>query len=185
MKYSEILSTLDLSKKSVYYIKEDFLREFDLWEADVDIDKIKLSCIRITAWYCTDSLVGVSVILLDDEPVSFSLQVARKANEEFYWVSNQAYLKTKQVVENARIIREPQINLINLDDNFGDYYQLSFTGELISGFHDVGFFNEKRVVVEGIKSNDYIEKRVKVTFEDGTSEIVQVQNVKFPILGIK
>lgn len=97
MKISEILSILDLSKKEPFYITYDFLNEFDIQEYEIDLEKFKskLSYIWIVTWYCTDTWVGIKVLLVNDDPMCIITQVARKCIQEFEWISNNSFFKVK------------------------------------------------------------------------------------------
>lgn len=184
MKTSELLSKLDLSKKEKYYIDHDFLSEFDFNLYDIDTDKINLECIRIITWYCTDSWVGIKVILLDDNPICVSTQQGRKCDENFEWISKEAYLKMKKIVEQAKIENEKSISLLNLEEEFGEYYKISFADELIPRFHKSAFFKGERVLVEKIPTENYVETKVKIKFENGNFQIVELEQLNFPLMGL-
>lgn len=187
MKTSELLSRLDLLKKEEYNI-EDLLGEFNIDSFDVDYDKIKLYCIRIVTWFCTDSWVGILVVLLDDTPVCISRQIGRKWDEEFEWVSKEAYLKTKEVVEKARIIREKNINILDMDREFGESYKIDYPEQLIlsiPNIHTPALFNGESVSVEKIKSTKYLEENVRIICNNGDSQIVPLEELDFPLLGLK
>lgn len=185
VRVKDILRNLDLSKKEIYHISYNFIKEFDIDLYDVDLDKIELFSIRIATWYCTDQFVGTQVILYDDIPICISEQDGRKQDEFFKWISKELYLKTKEAIEKARIPKKPNISIINENEKFPLYYKLEFTGELIQKFHSIAFFGDKKVSVEEIKSKNPIEKQVKIIFEDGTEEIKNISELDFPIRGLK
>lgn len=186
MKTIEILSKLDLTKKESYYIKDDFLSQFDIQEYDIDLDKISdtFTCIRIITWYCTDRWVGTLVILLNDVPICISSQIGRKCDEKFEWISKEAYLQVRELLEKARIIREKEITIIDPIEEFGDTYEIGFTNQMIPHIHAHGMYKNQRVSVKPIKSNDYLEKRVNITFNDDRTETIPLENVSFPLLGL-
>lgn len=184
MKISEILSNLDLSTKEKYYVRNEFLEEFGLQEHEVDGDKIELFRIRLTTWYCTDSWVGVSVILLGDTPVCICNQVGRKWDEEYKWVNKERYLEVKSIAEKAKYPEaEREIESLDLNEEFGDSYQIEFASQLISDFHTSAIFKGEKVSIKKIKE-PYGSSRVNITFDDGKEQNVLLNYVEFPILGL-
>jgi hypothetical protein len=185
MKISEILSNLDLSTKEKYYIRNEFLEEFGFSEHEVDTDKIELFRIRLTTWYCTDSWVGVSVILLGDTPICICNQVGRKWNEEYKWVNKELYSKVKVIVEQAKYPEpEREIESLDLNEEFGDSYQIEFASQLIYDFHTSAIFNGEKVYIKKIKE-PYGSSRVNITFEDGREQNALLTYLEFPISGLK
>ncbi len=49
-------------------------------------------------WVCTDTTVGLRFYFLGDECVCASFQPGRKCDEQFEWVSQEAYNKVKTLV---------------------------------------------------------------------------------------
>src|SRR5574338_1129628 len=185
MKISELISKLDLSKKEKYYIHEEFLYEFDTNFNDVDFDKINLDRIWLTIWYCTDTRVGTSILLLKDIPVCICNHIARKAAPEFFWINDSCFLKVEEIVEAAKIKKELNFQTLDLKEEFKNTYGLEFANDLIPKLHKYAFFNHKKVTVQRTSSKDFIERNVKITFEDGTTQIVEICELEFPILGLK
>lgn len=179
MKISKLLSNLDFTKKTKYDINDSFLDEFDIFRYDLndEVEKIPLFEITIVVWYC--------VILLEDSPICITQQVGRKCDIDYNWVNKDSYEKVKELIESCKIAREKDISLLNLEEEFGDSYSIEFANQLIHNIHNVAFLNENKVSVEKIKSSNYIEENVKITFEDGKSEIINVRKLKFPLLGLK
>lgn len=64
----------------------------------------------LKTWYCTDTWVGYRAWFLDDELVAMTYQAGRKYDEEFSWVSKEAYDKSRKV------IHELHSNMTNDDD---------------------------------------------------------------------
>lgn len=190
MKTSELLSNLDLTKKTKYDVGDSFLDEFDVSSYDLNnsIEEIPLFEITMVVWYCTDTWVGINVILLEDTPICVTQQVGRKCDIDYNWVNKDSYKKVKDLIESCKINREKDISLLNLEEEFGDNYSIEFANQLIIdnyNIHNVAFLNENKVSVEKIKTSNYIEENVKITFEDGRSEIINVGKLKFPLLGLK
>lgn len=187
MKIFEILSILDLSKKEPLYFTDDFLNEFDIREHEIDLEKVKseLSYIWIVTWYCTDTWVGIKILLINDEPVCCITQVARRCDQDFEWISNEGYFKVKKLLEEAKIEKEKELSLIDLDQEFGHSYKISFANQLIFPLHQTAFLYGKKVQIERIKSDNSLGKNVKVKFSDNKSEIVSLDDLEFPLLGLK
>ena len=78
-----------------YYLKEDkwfypesFLEEFGIDES-IDMDNFRLSKKWFESWVCTDTTVGIAVYFLDGEIVCVSWKPYRKADEEFWFASEE------------------------------------------------------------------------------------------------
>lgn len=185
MKVFELLSKLDFSKKEPYYVNDDFLNEFGENKTNFDIDKIELQQIRIATWCCTDSFVGSSVICYNDIPLCISFQPGRKSDQTFRWISKGSFQIAKQLIENARILQNDDFKPIDLNEEIGESYRLEFAGQRISQLHNIAFFDGKKVCVSAIESKNYVEERVKITFDDGREDIVNINKLEFPFLGLK
>lgn len=69
--------------------------------------------------------------------------------------------------------------------NFNDRITVEFADSIIFPFHKIALFNGKKVFVDKIPSKNYIEQNVQITFEDGSTQITNIANLVFPLLGLK
>lgn len=76
-----------------YYPDEEFFREFEIDEWDVDrsfysdIDS-RLKIKPFDTWECWDTPVGKSLLYFDDDPVAIIYRPYRKSEEQFYWIND-------------------------------------------------------------------------------------------------
>lgn len=192
MKIKDILSKLDLSKQKEYYLDENFLYEFDdsTYYHEIDHDKSQFKEIWLICWYCTDSWVGTKVILLNDIPLCLSNQDARKSDEDFEWFSKECFELARTHIKEIKIQKEEKDNysLADLEYDFDDDYSIQFPDQLmIRQFHSFGFYENQKVTIEKIqrKPSEYNSDAVKIIFELGETKIIDVSEIKFPLLGLK
>jgi hypothetical protein len=118
------LNNLVKSAENSDYIRlEKIAREVGISYFDYE-DFPELKCYFGYSWICTDTKVGLRFYFLDDELVCVSLQLGRKSNEEFEWVSKETYLKVKKLVWD-KIIKEDsekqiEIAAVNLNEDISD-----------------------------------------------------------------
>lgn len=99
---------------------------------------------------CTDTVVGAAVYFLDDELIGYSSKVARKADEDFFFIS----------VESADKVLKFFLSLIN------NTFRIATDVQLSEEMEDIGF-------------NVYSAKSIcsQKVFYVPTSEYVEVMNV--------
>jgi hypothetical protein len=59
----------------------------------------RLKCYTLIRWLCTDTVVGWDVFFLDDEPVFYTTQDARKSDVKYTWASQDAFGKVQAFLE--------------------------------------------------------------------------------------
>ena len=159
----------------------DYAIDYDSYNASN-----KLKSYYIGSWYCTDSYVGYKVYflhdLLHDEPVAVSSQIGRKMDEEFEWVSAEAYHRVKKYVMSFTK-HEDDVALADLDEEIGESYKIDFNSQLFEYHFDIPLYQGKKVkIIEREKLGKYfnIEQRVLIKFEDGDDKWVNVRELDFP-----
>ena len=160
----KIIASIDLEKygKSVHHC-EDLANIFDINEYIEFDDRIKM--VYVSPHYCTDSWVGTRAYFLDGEFVATSLQVGRKWDEHFCFVSNEAAIKVKDYV--MSFITEPpyHIKIIDMDAEFDDFYTVEYAEQIL---HKHGLYEGERVEIKHTKrewSNDF--RRTTIIGADG------------------
>lgn len=108
----DILNELQLPYVG-YPFTEDHIPEFKGYRSDYQ-------------WYCTDRNVGLCFYFLNDEFVCASMQIGRKCDEEFEWVSKDIFNKVRDYFLNKLIqhIKHEETNFAQLDLNqqLQDYF---------------------------------------------------------------
>lgn len=121
----EILETIDTSKMEddcfvdIYSMCES---EFEIYEwLNQPKDNVRLTCCYYHSWTCTDTEVGIRVWYLDNNPVCISWQPFRKSNEEFGWLSQEAFDGVKAYIVSlqdnevkASILSDDKVNSVAL-----------------------------------------------------------------------
>ena len=81
-------------------------------------------------WVCTDTGVGLRFYFLNDEFIGASFQPARKSDEEFQWVSQEAFDKCKEYILGVYINHlkkndQRVVNIINMNEDVSDIKEYS------------------------------------------------------------
>ena len=86
----------------VPYIPYDIISALDLplnYLDMVDEPDIPFSEVNLLTWYCTDTIVGWSVIFFKDTPIALSLQRYRKGENTIMWIPQDGRNMQTEVVE--------------------------------------------------------------------------------------
>jgi hypothetical protein len=144
----------------------------------------------VGSWYCTDTFVGYRVYFLDDEPVALSSQLGRKSDENFEWVSLEAYNKVFQFAKTFMDEPEPNITFCNLDEDLaeiGDGYSIKYNSQLFDYHLTIPKLNGEPVtIIEKHKGNDYNAEGqyepslVLIERQDGSKQCIEVGDLTFP-----
>ena len=121
--FKEVFSKLDRSHEQSEEL--DFYKlhavEFGIFDYLVQPDdNPRLSGCYIHSWICTDTTVGLKVYFLDGEPVCVSYQLYRKSSEKFFWVSSDAYDKTREYMLELQKYNEDEPEYDLLDEEHWD-----------------------------------------------------------------
>ena len=121
MKLKIIINTIYKHPDNVFkpYYGDLAEKEFDMFELfDQDWINPRLKAYGFNNWMCTDTIVGGTILYLDDEPVAQGWQTSRKNNIIYKWFSQKCYDKVRLFLE-SKVIRDPKkIQLISLEDNY-------------------------------------------------------------------
>lgn len=87
--------------KSQSFYDEYMFHELDINSYDFEIEDWEefdktLYQKYFDTWTCWDTLVGKSVVYLNDEPVCITSKSARKAETRFYWLGKEQMHKTRE-----------------------------------------------------------------------------------------
>jgi hypothetical protein len=138
----------------------------NLWGVSEENEQEKrLQTLYLRVWYCTDTWVGTKAYFFDGEFVAVSDQIGRKYQQEFQWVSVQAYKKVKEYLLSLTKEEEdiPLLEEADLEQDLGPYYHVNYEEQLLPRIQSY-FYQGKPV--------EYIRKDL---VQDPPSRIVTIQ----------
>ncbi len=140
-------------------------------------DEHELVAYYVSSWHCTDSYVGYRVYFLKDEPVAVSSQLGRKSDENFEWVSKEAYYKVRDYILSLQQNDEqgPYISIANMDEDVGDFYKIDYTSQLFEYHKTICMYQGDKCSIISIHQDD------KVTIKIGDeNKLVSLKKLDFP-----
>ena len=149
-----------------------------------DKEQSRIQSYYLSHWYCTDTWVGMKVYFFDDEPICVSYQPARKDDEEFSWISKESFNKVKDFY--ISLYRDKNnIDLINLEEEYGEGYNIEYSEQLLSCDEDNIYYNNEKVeIIEKRTENGgfdelkrYIPSLVKIRLQDDSEEWLEIRNL--------
>lgn len=179
MKLIEIANRVDKSKDNEAWVNiSEIGEEFNL---DIDyVEQDRLKSYWVGNWYCTDTWVGFKIYFLDNEAVAFSMQPARKSDEEFHWFSKELALKVKKYLLTLLIDEKMYINICNINEDLGDSYKIQFNSQILSCNKPM-LNGEEITILERVRyENDYgIDRELKIQLKTGEEKIVNIEDLDF------
>lgn len=119
MNLREAIAKIDKTNRRAqcWTTMEDFSNEFDMHTFyDYGEFEKHMKKYWIHSWNCTDTWVGLAAYFFKEELVAVSYQSARKNDETFEWVSNEAATNVRDfIIELNTPSRDYKI--VNLDEN--------------------------------------------------------------------
>jgi hypothetical protein len=182
MKYGELLDRLD-SPIDEYFDSSALIEELGL-DGWADLGLHGFTSRPITAWLCTDTIVGCTAVYMDGELVAIREQTARKNYVEWQWRTRDAYFLVHRRVHD---LMEPQsevaIDTIDLDDEIGEpVYQLNYGSQvLFNGLHSTAIYEGRQVKVLNATDRGHLCKRILITEDGKKTQTVSIKNLYFPI----
>lgn len=135
------------------------------------------------SWYCTDTQVGYKVYFLDGEPVAITSQIGRKSDEEFEWISVDAYKKVRDYILTFldNLEYNSNIAIADMDEEVGDGYKLDENSSLYPYHFKSATLNDEAVeIIEKDKDTNYsIAQTVKIKTQSGEIKFVMVKDLDF------
>jgi hypothetical protein len=185
MKISDIIKNVDRSDKNSDQVSwDDLMTVFELinygW-----CETPKIKCYRYACWQCTDTWVGGKVYFYEDEAFAVSWQPYRKSDEDFKFISREMFEKVRKYIQDLMIDNdEIKIDLVDLDEEIGDGYQVEYSSQFLT--KDVIFIPTNEDVKVSKTWGYYNEKdhkkwkKVEIEKSDGTKEIVDLSDILIP-----
>lgn len=181
MKLVDIAYKIDKSENNEDCINTDALSsEFEI-NFPLVINPNRIKVYWIGNWYCTDTWVGYRMYFFDGEPVAVSEQIGRKCIEDFKWFSEEAAYKVRDyLISLMDKDEEPHIKTIDINEDVGDSYKISYNEELLE--QNKPYYQGNPVeILEKIKEEpDYgIGQELKIKLSDGYKKIVDIRDLDF------
>jgi hypothetical protein len=189
MKLIDLIKNLDKSKTDTWTSLDAIASEFDIHDVyGLDTVDSRIKFYFMKKWYCTDTWVGARAYFMDGEFICVSMQVGRKRDEEFEWVSKEAFDKAHEYIKS---LREDEItfspSIISQEEfltDVGEGYKLDFSGQLLT---DNVVYDKTGELVKATNffHNDIISKKLEIQFPDGHLKVVNMSEVTIPYPIIK
>lgn len=136
----------------------------------------------VATWFCTDTHVGMHFITLDDEVVAVSLQSARKSDVNYEFVSEEARVKLRDFIVSITPDDDKRFPIVDLDEEMGSGYTVDYGSQLLTDKVVVAGRSATVVTKYGLRYEGPTDMWGKVTvqYEDGTTELVDLDKVIIP-----
>jgi hypothetical protein len=137
----------------------------------------------VATWLCTDTHVGMHFITLDDEVVAVSMQIARKSDVTYKFVSAEAHKKLRDFILSVTITEEEQFSILDLDEEVNVGYTVDYGSNLLTD--NVIVYGRPATVITKYsiryEVNSDMWSKVIVQYEDDdTIELVDLNHVIIP-----
>lgn len=178
MKLRELIEKVDRSESNSAYVDfETVAGYFDICgmeDGDEWDERVKMYW--LAKWYCTDTYVGMAVIFFDNQPVGIFSQSARKADKNIEFINNPELIDKLKLFCLHCCERElPYIE--DEDSEEGSFYRVNYANELCC---DHGFYKGKHVIILRNVKNDFVSEDIEVSFEDGATKVIPVNELDIP-----
>ena len=133
--YQEAAARADLSKCDEFVYFEELYRELEIFHFDYHCPALsRIKMLWVEPWYCTDTWVGTSWIVLDNEIVGYTFQQARKVEPNFAFFSDDAAKRVTAVLMEAVAPKGLSAFVVSPDGELGDAlgYSLDYTDQVLS-----------------------------------------------------
>ena len=165
MKIKDLIENVDKTKLETVHHLEYIANEVDVNDAYGWYEDSRIKSIGIKEWYCSNQNVGWTAYFLDNEFVFLTSQSGRKDDVYYNWESLESRNKVKNYIHSLADGEEDDINLLNMEAEFNNYFQISYSSQLLPQ-HKQRLFNiQSGVNVEYITKTD--DKHIKVQYPDG------------------
>jgi hypothetical protein len=189
MQLKEVIERIDKSdsNKDEVDIANLAYNEFDLningW---VEQEQLLSYWITLDA----ENWVGKRLYFFDGKAVAYSDQKGRKNDEEFKWLSKEAYLTVRDYLVGFLFINDDEPDIISDSEDIGDHYNLFICNQIGDGYKakvdgryiEIQDRVKHQLVIcpTGKGYNRYDDDQVSVKFFDtGEEKIVNVEEIDF------
>lgn len=176
MKLKEVIEKIDKSKENECWVElTEIASEIGLNDYVYDSEE-RIKSYFYISWLCTDTQVGAKIYFLDDEAVCVSYQSARKADEYFEWISQEAFEKVRNYILN--LISTPNVAIVDLEEKVEEFFSVEFSEQMLT---KKAIYNS--LPVEIVERYSYGDKwkQTLIKFSDGKKELVTTKDIQIPI----
>lgn len=193
MKFKDIIKNVDTSNPdrawaSIEELIEALNMDISPWGESWDREKFDASVkeFMLSPNYCTDTVVGWSVIMFNMVPVATCYQPARKSDKQIKFLSKELATELYEFIKSCHT-PEPNTDWDiytdeQLESEVGDGYRVIYASEVMS---DVAIYNGKTYPVDRaslhVDYNTPNEEWRKIDLiVDGVKTRVNLDEIKFP-----
>ena len=181
MKIKEILKNVDKSNSNQDYIDlNDISNELNM---NIELPYVnrqdcQIKCYWVACHLCTDTFVGLRVYFLNDEQIAISYQSARKSDENFEWINQNAVEITKKYLMSLAIEDDnyDSISFVDMDEDLSSGYTVSFASELLD--ENVQYNNKNYKVVR--RGDGFLSDTIFIQHLDEEIIEVNLKSVTIP-----
>jgi hypothetical protein len=188
MKFIDAINNVDTSDTGKFHTPELQEVVVDLfgsegWAGGLDHSKYYDESLVIS-WFinphlCTDSWVGTSVIMFKGKPVGVADQPARKSDTTYTWIDNEDFKGFKEYLLSLKEEEELEYSFFTeeeLQEDVGETFVLEFTDQLLVS---KGKYGDHEVTVQREPSKDALNFKVRISFENNSQKVVDINDVEF------
>ena len=183
MKIKEAFEKVEKTKKNMDWVDLTEIAQ----ELNVDYygytDDSDIKCYWLGNWKCTDTWVGYKCYFLNDEPLAFSIQNARKSNEKFYFVSEEMATKARNYILSL-ITEEDEMRINTIEDieeDIKDGYKIHFIDQVLD-WRKATYNGEKVKFIEKVVEDGHlpcIATKGRFKMNDNTVKILDIEDLVF------
>lgn len=179
MKLIDIANSIDKSSSNEAHVDlEDLCHELDV-DAAMYVEQDRIKSYWVGNWYCTETYVGYRMYFFDDEPVAFSIQSARKNEENFRWFSKDVAIKVKNYLLTLIPTTDLYVETCDINEDIGEGFSINFNSQILHP-EKATFNNEKVEIIERIKNSNYgTDSELKIRLSNGEEKIVDIEELEF------
>lgn len=139
------------------------------------ISQSDLKAYWIGGWKCTDTWVGYVMYFLKDEPVCVSYHNDRDSEIEFEWFGVRCAESVRKYLLSLIEKSTYKVNCADLDEDFGEGYNISFNSQIVHGYKAL-FEGNEVIVIDKLNDTDTL---IVIQFEDGSEKTVKTESLLF------
>lgn len=133
----------------------------------------------LAPWCCTDTWVGLSVLVVDGTAVAVAMQNARRDHKRYAWLTTELRTWTRDLALSFARRPAEHFTLANLDEELESHYHVHYGEQLV--VDDVLYQGQSaKVVTRSFGYNDPNWGKVTIALADGHQVTVPAAELKLP-----